>query len=154
LATKIRLKRLGGKHEPHYRIVIADSKKRRDGSAVEELGYYSPAGEETTLDVNVERVEHWLEIGAQPTETVRSLLVKAGVLEGAAGEEAEGEAEVEAAPEEVEAAPEEVEAAPEEAEAAPEEAEAGEEAAQTEEALEAEEAQEQVEEAEEAPETE
>jgi small subunit ribosomal protein S16 len=109
LATKIRLKRLGGKHDPHFRIVIADAKKRRDGSAVEELGYYCPVGDETTLEVNAERVQHWLEIGAQPTETVRSLLIKAGVIEGAEGEEPEA-LESEAAAVAQEAAEDSVEA--------------------------------------------
>ncbi len=93
MATKIRLKRLGGKHDPHFRIVIADSRKKRDGRAVEELGYYCPIGEETTLEVNAERVQYWLDLGAQPTETVHSLLVRAGVLEGAAGDETEAGAE-------------------------------------------------------------
>ncbi|MFP4249151.1 MAG: 30S ribosomal protein S16 [Armatimonadota bacterium] len=101
MATKIRLKRLGGKHDPHFRIVIADAKKRRDGSAIEELGYYCPVGDENELQVNAERIQHWLEIGAQPTETVRSLLIKAGVIEGAEGQSAEIE-ETEAAAEEPE----------------------------------------------------
>lgn len=116
MATKIRLKRFGGKHDPHYRIVIADSRKRRDGSSIEELGYYSPAGEHPTLEVNAERVEHWLATGAQPTETVRSLLVKAGVLEAPAGyeaQEAEGDTEAEAA-EAAQEAEGETDAAPEE----------------------------------------
>lgn len=97
MATKIRLKRFGGKHDPHYRIVIADSRKKRDGSAVEQLGYYSPAGSSPKLEVNAERVRHWLDLGAQPTDTVRSLLVKAGVLEDPAGETVQ-EDEEEAAP--------------------------------------------------------
>lgn len=79
---------MGGKHDPHFRIVIADSRKQRDGRAVEELGYYCPTGAETTLEVNAERVQHWLSVGAQPTETVHALLIKAGVIAGAEGEEA------------------------------------------------------------------
>lgn len=82
MATKIRLKRFGGKRDPHYRIVVADSRKQRDGRAVEELGYYSPIGDPSVLEVNAERALHWLQVGAQPTDTVRSLLVRAGVIAG------------------------------------------------------------------------
>lgn len=129
MATKIRLKRLGGKHDPHFRIVIADSRKQRDGRAVEELGYYCPTGAETTLEVDAERVRHWLSMGAQPTETVQSLLVKAGVLEGAAGEETQAEAE--AAPAAEETAEEAVADGAEEAdEEAPEADESAEEASE------------------------
>lgn len=119
MATKIRLKRYGGKHDPHYRIVIADSAKKRDGRAVEELGYYSPAGDAPELEVNAERAQHWLDMGAQPTETVHALLIKAGVLEGPAGEDVqETEGEAAAAPEvQPEEEPEE-EAADEDEEAA------------------------------------
>ncbi|MFO8078780.1 MAG: 30S ribosomal protein S16 [Armatimonadota bacterium] len=124
MATKIRLKRLGGKHDPHFRIVIADAKKRRDGSAIEELGYYCPVGDENTLQVNAERIQHWLEIGAQPTETVRSLLIKAGVIEGPEGQSA-GAEETEAGAEEAEV---EAEATDEEAEEEASEAEEGAEA--------------------------
>lgn len=96
LATKIRLKRFGGKHDPHYRIVVADARKQRDGRAIEELGYYSPAGNPPALEVNAERALHWLEVGAQPSDTVRSLLRRAGVVaEPEAGEDPE-EAPVEA----------------------------------------------------------
>jgi len=102
LATKIRLKRFGGKHDPHFRIVVADSRKQRDGRAVEELGYYCPAGDPPALEINAERAAYWLEIGAQPTDTVRSLLVKAGVLEDPAGESVEQAADVAEAASEVE----------------------------------------------------
>ncbi|MGI5819259.1 MAG: 30S ribosomal protein S16 [Armatimonadota bacterium] len=95
MATKIRLKRFGGKHDPHFRIVVADSRKRRDGSSVEELGYYSPAGSSPRLEVNGERTLYWLGVGAQPTDTVHALLVRAGVIGGAGEAPAE-----EAAPEE------------------------------------------------------
>lgn len=81
LATRIRLKRLGAKRDPHYRIVVADSRKQRDGSPIEELGYYSPAGSHPDFQVDAERARHWLRLGAQPSDTVRSLLRKAGVLE-------------------------------------------------------------------------
>lgn len=118
MATKIRLKRFGAKHDPHFRIVVADSRKKRDGRAIEELGYYSPAGSSPELEVNAERALHWLEIGAQPTETVHALLVKAGVIDGPAGDtvqEAEGETE---APPEVQ--PEEAAEAEQPADEAPE----------------------------------
>lgn len=91
LATRIRLKRLGAKHDPHYRIVVADSRKQRDSSAIEELGYYSPAGSHPDFQVDAERVRHWLSLGAQPSDTVRSLLRKAGVI-GAGAESATAEA--------------------------------------------------------------
>ncbi len=105
MATKIRLKRFGGKRDPHYRIVIADSRKQRDGRAVEELGYYSPVGNPPVLQVNAERALHWLGVGAQPTDTVRALLVRAGVIAGAAEEEVQ-EAAVEPATEEAPASDE------------------------------------------------
>jgi len=100
LATRIRLKRFGGRHDPHYRIVVADSRKQRDGRAIEELGYYSPVGNPPVLEVNGERALHWLSVGAQPSDTVRSLLRRAGVITESVGE----------APEEIQAAPEAAEA--------------------------------------------
>ncbi len=100
MATRIRLKRFGGRHDPHYRIVVADSRKQRDGRAIEELGYYSPVGNPPVLEVNGERALHWLSVGAQPSDTVRSLLRRAGVITESVGE----------APEEIQAAPEAAEA--------------------------------------------
>ena len=100
MATRIRLKRFGGKNDPHYRIVVADARKQRDGRAIEELGYYSPAGNPPALEVNAERALHWLEIGAQPSDTVRSLFRQAGVITEPGAEDAEEAAvEAEAAPE-------------------------------------------------------
>jgi len=96
LATRIRLKRFGGKNDPHYRIVVADARKQRDGRAIEELGFYSPAGNPPALEVNAERALHWLELGAQPSDTVRSLLRRAGVGAEPGVEEAAEEASVEA----------------------------------------------------------
>lgn len=81
MATKIRLKRFGARHDPHFRIVVADSRRQRDGRAIEELGHYT-TGSQNKLEVNAERVHYWLGVGAIPTETVQALLVKAGVLEG------------------------------------------------------------------------
>jgi small subunit ribosomal protein S16 len=79
---KLRLRRMGRKGQPHYRIVAAESRWPRDGRFIEAVGYYNPRTEPATVEVNAERARYWLEHGAQPTETVRSLLVKAGVLSG------------------------------------------------------------------------
>lgn len=84
MATRIRLKRLGGKHDPHFRIVVVDGRERRDGKAIEELGHYNPARNPVLLEVNRERALYWLGVGAQPSETVRSLLRQQGVLAQAA----------------------------------------------------------------------
>lgn len=77
---KLRLRRMGAKKQPSYRIVAADSKKPRDGRFIEIIGHYDPKTDPYTLRVDEERAKHWLDNGAQPTETVRSLLVKSGVL--------------------------------------------------------------------------
>ncbi|WP_018467301.1 30S ribosomal protein S16 [Calidithermus timidus] len=79
--TKIRLSRFGSKKNPHYRIVVTDSRNKRDGAYLERLGYYDPR--KTTPDwlkVDGERAKYWLGVGAQPTETVRKLFKQAGVL--------------------------------------------------------------------------
>ena len=78
--VKIRLKRMGAKKVPFYRIVVADSRKPRDGKAIAELGYYDPTKNPAVLNVDVENTKKWIGNGAQPTETVRSLLKKAGVF--------------------------------------------------------------------------
>src|SRR5690606_27280089 len=75
--TKIRLARFGSRHQPHYRIVVADSRSRRDGRFIESLGSYNP--QTGTVQVNVERAEYWISVGAQPTNTTISLLTKGGV---------------------------------------------------------------------------
>ena len=80
MATRIRLKRLGSKHEPHYRIAVMDQRSPRDGRAVEEIGYYNPLTEPVDLKIEEERAKYWLGVGAQPTDTVRGLLKKGGVL--------------------------------------------------------------------------
>ena len=80
MATRIRLKRTGSRHQPHYRVVVMDGTKPRDGRAIEEIGYYNPRTEPPTIDLNEERARYWLEVGAQPTDTVRSLLKKSGVM--------------------------------------------------------------------------
>lgn len=82
---------MGAKHQPHYRIVVADARSPRDGRFVESIGYYNPKTQPLTLNVDAERAKHWLSVGAQPTETVRGLLKRAGVIEGKIS--AKGEAE-------------------------------------------------------------
>jgi small subunit ribosomal protein S16 len=80
LATRIRLKRTGGKHDPHFRIVVADARTQRDGKTIEELGHYDPCADPPEIKVDAERALHWLHVGAQPSDTVRSLLKKTGVM--------------------------------------------------------------------------
>ena len=77
--VKIRLKRLGAKKSPFYRIVVIDSRKPRDGKAIAELGIYDPTKNPTVFKVNIEQAKKWIENGAQPTDTVKALLSKAGV---------------------------------------------------------------------------
>ena len=79
--VKLRLRRMGAKDKPFYRVVAVDSRLKRDGKYLESVGYYDPKSEPFTLKIDAERALHWLNMGAQPTETVRSLLRKAGVLE-------------------------------------------------------------------------
>ena len=78
---KIRLRRMGAKKQPFYRIVVADSRAPRDGAFVEELGYYNPITEPAELKVDNERAKDWMKKGAQPTDTVRGLLKKAGAID-------------------------------------------------------------------------
>ena len=78
--VKIRLKRMGMKKAPFYRIVVCDSRTPRDGRFIEEIGYYNPVSEPVELKVNEERAKYWLSVGAQPTDTTRGLLKKGGVL--------------------------------------------------------------------------
>ncbi len=78
MAVKIKLKRLGKIREPYYRIVVADARTKRDGRAIEEIGKYHPKAEPSLIEVNSERVQHWLSVGAQPTDPVRVLLTITG----------------------------------------------------------------------------
>lgn len=78
--VKIRLRRMGAKKAPFYRIVVADSRYPRDGRFIEEIGTYDPKANPAELKVDVERAQAWIKTGAQPTETVRDLLKKAGAL--------------------------------------------------------------------------
>ncbi len=80
MAVKIRLRRVGRKKSPMYRIVVADSKSPRDGKFIEIVGQYQPRTGDKALNLDADRVNHWLNVGAQPTDTVRSLLRKAGLL--------------------------------------------------------------------------
>lgn len=80
MATRIRLRRVGRKGQSYFRIVVADQRAARDGRAVATLGHYNPRANPTVLDVNKERALEWLARGATPTDTVRSLLKKAGVF--------------------------------------------------------------------------
>ncbi len=74
MAVKIKLKRLGKVHAPQYRIVVADARTARNGRAIEELGIYQPTDEPSVIQVNSERVQYWLGVGAQPTESVQAIL--------------------------------------------------------------------------------
>ncbi len=78
--VKIRLRRMGAKKNPYYRIVVADSRSPRDGRCIEEIGAYDPLTNPATVTVDAEKARKWIQNGAQPTDTVRGLLKKAGVL--------------------------------------------------------------------------
>lgn len=78
---KLRLRRMGAKKRPSYRIVAADSRSPRDGRFIEVVGFYDPITNPATIRLDEERAKHWLSVGAQPTETVRDILFKAGLVE-------------------------------------------------------------------------
>jgi len=78
--VKIRLRRMGAKKAPFYRIVVADARSPRDGRCIEEIGTYNPLTNPATINVDAEKVQTWIKNGAQPTDTVRGLLKNAGVL--------------------------------------------------------------------------
>lgn len=80
MAVKIRLKRIGAKKNPYYRVVVADSRSPRDGKFIEEIGTYDPMAEPAVVKIDADKASTWLKNGAQPTETVKSLLVKSGVI--------------------------------------------------------------------------
>ena len=79
MAVRIRLKRLGAKKKPFYRIVVADSRTPRNGKSIAEIGYYDPTKEPSVLKVDAEEAKKWISTGAQPSDTVKALLKKAGV---------------------------------------------------------------------------
>ncbi|MFR0881913.1 MAG: 30S ribosomal protein S16 [Christensenellales bacterium] len=78
---KIRLRRMGAKKAPFYRIIVADSRSPRDGAFVEEIGYYNPTSDPAELKVDNEKAAQWIKNGAQPTDTVRGLLKKSGAIQ-------------------------------------------------------------------------
>lgn len=78
--VKIRLRRMGTKKAPFYRVVVADSRFARDGRFIEEIGYYDPTKEPSVVKIDAEKAKQWLDNGAQPTDTVREILKKAAVL--------------------------------------------------------------------------
>ncbi len=80
MAVKIRLRRMGAKKAPFYRIVVADSRFPRDGRFIEEIGYYNPMEEPSVVKLDPEKAKKWIENGAQPTDTVRELFKKHGVI--------------------------------------------------------------------------
>ncbi|HJA25621.1 MAG TPA: 30S ribosomal protein S16 [Candidatus Fournierella merdigallinarum] len=80
MAVKIRLRRMGAKKAPFYRVVVADSRFPRDGRFIEEIGYYDPTKEPSVINIDGEKAKKWIANGAQPTDTVRALLKKTEIL--------------------------------------------------------------------------
>ena len=80
MAVKIRLRRIGAKKAPFYRVVVADSRFSRDGRFIEEIGYYDPTKQPSVVKIDGEKAKKWISNGAQPTDTVKALLKKNGVL--------------------------------------------------------------------------
>lgn len=78
MAVKIRLRRMGAKKAPFYRVVVADSRYPRDGRFIEEIGYYDPTKEPAVVKIDTQKAEQWIKNGAQPTDTVKKLLKKNG----------------------------------------------------------------------------
>ncbi len=81
MSVKIRLRRTGAKKAPTYRVIVADSRSPRDGRFIEEIGHYNPRREPVEIVINEERAKVWLKNGAQPTETVKALLKKSGIVD-------------------------------------------------------------------------
>ena len=94
MAVKIRLKRLGKIRSPHYRIVVADSRTKRDGRVIEEIGRYIPTENPSVIEVNSERALYWLGVGAQPTEQVAAILKLTGDFQASKGEKAKSTVQV------------------------------------------------------------
>lgn len=80
MAVRIRLRRMGAKKRPFYRIVVADSRSPRDGRIIEEIGYYNPIAEPVDIKVDADKAKAWLSTGAQPSDTVKDLLKKQGII--------------------------------------------------------------------------
>ena len=81
MAVKIRLKRLGAKKSPFYRVIVADERAPRDGRFIDEIGYYNPLTDPAEVKIDAEAAKKWIANGAQPTDTVRALLKKTGITE-------------------------------------------------------------------------
>ena len=81
MAVKMRLRRIGAKKAPFYRVIVADSRSPRDGRFIEEIGYYNPLTNPAEIKIDAEKAKKWISNGAQPTETVRVLLKKSGIVE-------------------------------------------------------------------------
>ena len=81
MAVKMRLRRMGAKKAPFYRVIVADSRSPRDGRFIEEIGYYNPLTEPADIKIDAEKAKKWIANGAQPTETVKSLLKKSGIVD-------------------------------------------------------------------------
>ncbi len=79
MAVKIRLRRMGAKKAPFYRVVVADSRYPRDGRFIEEIGYYDPTKDPSVIEINSEKAQQWIKNGAQPTDTVKKLLKIKGI---------------------------------------------------------------------------
>ncbi len=80
MAVKIRLKRVGSKKNPFFRVVVADSRSPRNGRFIEEIGYYSPLSDPIEVKIDADKAKDWLDKGAQPTDTARALLKKSGIM--------------------------------------------------------------------------
>ncbi len=81
MAVKMRLRRLGAKKAPFYRVIVADSRSPRDGKFIEEIGYYNPMTNPAEVKIDAEKAKTWIANGAQPTETVKALLKKSGIVD-------------------------------------------------------------------------
>ena len=81
MAVKMRLRRMGAKKAPFYRVVVADSRSPRDGRFIEEIGYYNPISEPVEVKIDADKAKTWIKNGAQPTETVKALLKKNGIID-------------------------------------------------------------------------
>ncbi|CDE06121.1 30S ribosomal protein S16 [Anaerotruncus sp. CAG:390] len=79
--VKMRLRRMGAKKQPFYRVIVADERSPRNGRFIEELGYYNPLTEPATIKIDADKAKEWIKNGAQPTETVKVLLKKAGIVD-------------------------------------------------------------------------
>jgi small subunit ribosomal protein S16 len=81
MAVKMRLRRIGAKKAPFYRVIVADSRSPRDGKCIEEIGYYNPLTNPVEIKIDADKAKTWISNGAQPTETVKALLKKAGIVD-------------------------------------------------------------------------